>query len=153
MTGTPQNSPAGDKSRAEFERLIGELRPKLHRYCARMTGSAIDGEDVAQEALAKAVEARATNDLGAGAAIERPEAWLFRIAHNTALDFLRRRARAEEPRADEAMAMIADPVDTAEQRQIAAASFRSFMRLPVALSRRPLTPSVAVPALRSMLQR
>jgi RNA polymerase sigma-70 factor (ECF subfamily) len=28
--------------------------------------------------------------------------------------------------------MIADPVDSAEQRQIAAASFRSFMRLPVA---------------------
>ena len=132
MTETPQSSSAGDESRAEFERLIGELRPKLHRYCARMTGSAIDGEDVVQETLAKAIEARATNDFGAGAAIERPEAWLFRIAHNTALDFLRRRARAEEARADEAMAMIADPIDSAEQRQFAAASFRSFMRLPVA---------------------
>jgi len=41
MTDTPRNSAAGDESRAEFERLIGELRPKLHRYCARMTGSAI----------------------------------------------------------------------------------------------------------------
>ena len=71
MTETPQSSPAGDESRADFERLIGELRPKLHRYCARMTGSVIDGEDVVQEALAKAVEARATNDPGAGAAIAR----------------------------------------------------------------------------------
>jgi hypothetical protein len=37
--------------RAAFERLLGELRPKLHRYCARMTGSVIDGEDVVQDAL------------------------------------------------------------------------------------------------------
>ncbi|TGT62291.1 RNA polymerase sigma factor, partial [bacterium M00.F.Ca.ET.159.01.1.1] len=40
-----------------FDRLFGELRPKLHRYCARMTGSVVDGEDVLQEALAKAFEA------------------------------------------------------------------------------------------------
>jgi RNA polymerase sigma-70 factor (ECF subfamily) len=46
---------AGD--RATFERLIAELRPKLHRYCARIAGSVIDGEDVVQEALAKAVVA------------------------------------------------------------------------------------------------
>ena len=36
--------------RAGFEQLLAELRPKLHRYCARMTGSVIDGEDVLQEA-------------------------------------------------------------------------------------------------------
>ena len=50
--GAPSRQPSAD-----FERLIGELRPKLHRYCARMTGSAIDGEDVVQEALAKLVRA------------------------------------------------------------------------------------------------
>ena len=43
--------------RAEFERLVAALRPNLHRYCARMTGSVIDGEDVVQEALLKAFEA------------------------------------------------------------------------------------------------
>src|ERR1700733_6062192 len=35
-----------DDARDQFERLLGGLRPKLHRYCARMTGSAVDGEDV-----------------------------------------------------------------------------------------------------------
>ncbi len=44
-------------ARAGFDRLLGELRPKLHRYCARMTGSVIDGEDAVQEALVKAIEA------------------------------------------------------------------------------------------------
>jgi hypothetical protein len=31
------------------------IRPKLHRYCARMVGSVIDGEDVLQDALIKAL--------------------------------------------------------------------------------------------------
>ena len=29
-----------------FLETIATLRPKLHRYCARMTGSTFDGEDV-----------------------------------------------------------------------------------------------------------
>jgi RNA polymerase sigma-70 factor, ECF subfamily len=40
-----------------FDRVLGSLRPKLHRYCARMVGSGIDGEDVVQEASLKAIEA------------------------------------------------------------------------------------------------
>jgi DNA-directed RNA polymerase specialized sigma24 family protein len=40
--------------REAFDRLVGELRPKLHRYCARMTGSVLDGEDVVHEAIVKA---------------------------------------------------------------------------------------------------
>jgi RNA polymerase sigma-70 factor (ECF subfamily) len=114
------------EARAAFDRLLGELRPKLHRYCARMTGSSIDGEDVVQEALIKAIQAY--SDTGT---IAHPEAWLFRIAHNAALDFLRRRARQDATRSDEDPDMIVDPVSTAEDRQIAAASLRTFMRLPV----------------------
>src|ERR1700745_3434077 len=95
-----------DDARGKFERLVGELRPKLHRYCARMTGSAIDGEDVVQEAFVKAVEAYP----GSGT-IVNPEAWLFRIAHNTALDLLRQRARHHVGQAVEDTDMIVDPVD------------------------------------------
>jgi RNA polymerase sigma-70 factor (ECF subfamily) len=115
------------ESRETFERLLGELRPKLHRYCARMTGSVIDGEDVVQEALVKALEAfSSTTSIG------HPEGWLFRIAHNAALDFLRRRARQDSARSDEDPEMIVDPVTIADDRQIAAASLRTFMRLSVA---------------------
>ena len=121
------DSGAAAGSRDAFDRLLGELRPKLHRYCARMTGSAIDGEDVVQEALVKAIEAYART-----AAIADPEGWLFRIAHNAALDFLRRRARHVAAHADEDLDMIVDPVSAADERQIAAAGLRVFMRLPVA---------------------
>jgi RNA polymerase sigma-70 factor, ECF subfamily len=37
-----------------FHETITSLRPSLHRYCARMTGSVLDGEDVVQEALFRA---------------------------------------------------------------------------------------------------
>jgi RNA polymerase sigma-70 factor (ECF subfamily) len=110
-----------------FDGLLAGMRPRLHRYCARMVGSAIDGEDVLQDALIKAVESHAT-----AGAIGNPEGWLFRIAHNTALDFLRRRNRQEALRSAEEVDMIADPADAVLSRQIASASLRTFMRLPVA---------------------
>jgi len=110
-----------------IDSLLAEMRPKLHRYCARMVGSVIDGEDVLQDALIKAVESFAS-----AGPISNPEGWLFRIAHNTALDFLRRRNRQQALRSDEELDMIADPLDPVLSRQIASASLRTFMRLPVA---------------------
>jgi RNA polymerase sigma-70 factor (ECF subfamily) len=114
--------------KAEFERLLAELRPRLHRYCARMTGSVIDGEDVLQETLVKAIEAFPHTGPLANA-----EGWLFRIAHNAALDFLRRRSRREDVQGgDESLEAIADPDSEIERRQAADASLRTLMRLPVA---------------------
>lgn len=71
---------------AEFEAALPALRPDLHRYAARMTGSVIDGEDVVQEALLKASRA-----LAGGLGVTNLRSWLFGIAHNTALNFLRSR--------------------------------------------------------------
>lgn len=77
--------PAMIEARDRFMELVGELRPELHRYCARMTGSVFDGEDVVQDTLAKAYYAL-------GQMREPPDLkpWLFRIAHNTAMDLLKR---------------------------------------------------------------
>jgi RNA polymerase sigma-70 factor (ECF subfamily) len=111
----------------DLDRLLAELRPELHRYCARMVGSVIDGEDVVQDALIKAVES-----FSASAPVGNPQAWLFRIAHNTALDFLRHRNRQQGFRSGEEVDMIADPADVLDSRQVASASLRTFMRLPVA---------------------
>jgi RNA polymerase sigma-70 factor (ECF subfamily) len=111
----------------DIDALLVAMRPKLHRYCARMTGSVIDGEDVLQDALIKAVESFAS-----AGQIGNPEGWLFRIAHNTALDFLRRRNRQQALLATEEVDMMADQLDAVAGRQIAQASLRTFMRLPVA---------------------
>jgi RNA polymerase sigma-70 factor, ECF subfamily len=111
--------------RDQFEGLVGEIRPKLHRYCARMTGSAVDGEDVVQDALMKALAA--LPDVGV---LDNPEGWLFRIAHNTALDFLRRRARGPMMQQDEALDMIAAPASPDQDHEAAMMGLRTFMRLP-----------------------
>jgi RNA polymerase sigma-70 factor (ECF subfamily) len=111
----------------DIDGLLAEMRPQLHRYCARMVGSVIDGEDVLQDALIKAMESFSPQG-----EIGNPRGWLFRIAHNTALDFLRRRNRQEALRSGEEVDMIADPADTLLSREIAGASLRTFMRLPVA---------------------
>src|SRR3954464_621089 len=81
-TSSPSPKPA--HTQAEFEDLINDIRPELHRYVTRMVGSAVDGEDVVQEALAKAY-----NSLGMLTPASNLRGWLFRIAHNKAIDYLR----------------------------------------------------------------
>lgn len=74
-----------------FLETISTLRPALHRYCARMTGSVMDGEDVVQEALFEAYRKLDKFDQS------RPlKPWLFRLAHNRCIDFLRRRGVRDE---------------------------------------------------------
>src|ERR1043166_7777393 len=87
-----------------FLETIGQLRPQLHRYCSRMTGSITDGEDVVQDALFRAYRSLDTYD------DSRPLApWLFRIAHNHCLDFLGRRGVRREAEAAVAKPASSNP--------------------------------------------
>ncbi|HEV8380987.1 MAG TPA: sigma-70 family RNA polymerase sigma factor, partial [Gemmatimonadales bacterium] len=74
--------------------------------CARMTGSVLDGEDVAQEVLFRAYRKLDTFDES-----QPLKPWLFRIAHNACIDFLRRREVRE---AAEAASVAPDSVDPLE---------------------------------------
>ncbi|WP_256364271.1 sigma-70 family RNA polymerase sigma factor [Ensifer sp. ZNC0028] len=104
----------------DFEDRLREVRPRLHRYCARMTGSAVDGEDVLQDTLIKAVQARAD-----GVKVDNLEGWLLRIAHNTSLDFLRRRSRHK-------IVPLFDDMEDAPlpEADIVAVGFQTFLQLP-----------------------
>jgi len=71
-----------------------------------MTGSVVDGEDVVQDALFQAYRKLDTFDDA------RPLApWLFRIAHNRCVDFLRRRGVREAAEADAVGSDSVVPVD------------------------------------------
>lgn len=117
-------SEAISKAREEFLSMVEGLRPELHRYCARLTGSVIEGEDIVQEALAKGFY---TLSLYPEAPPLRP--WLFRIAHNAAIDFLKSHGhRYTEARAD------FDDVagyDDAPDPTVVRAALARFVSLPV----------------------
>jgi RNA polymerase sigma-70 factor (ECF subfamily) len=120
----------GGVDQAQFLALVAALRPELHRYCARLTGSVIDGEDVVQDAIAKGLAA-----LPALETATPLRAWLFRIAHNQALDLLRRRAvRAAEPieaAEDAADPDAPDPLETLMRQEAVRMAVSRFAELPV----------------------
>ena len=116
--------PAMMEARDRFMELVDELRPELHRYCARMTGSVFDGEDVLQDTLAKAYYA-----LGQMLQPPRLRPWLFRIAHNTAMDFLKR----HEHKYVDVVADVpepAQPEDAAVDPEMIEAALAAFVELP-----------------------
>lgn len=91
-----------------FLETISALRPALHRYCARMTGSVMDGEDVVQEALFEAYRKLDQFDQN------RPlKPWLFRIAYNRCIDLLRRRGVRDEAETAAALPEATAPTDPA----------------------------------------
>jgi RNA polymerase sigma-70 factor, ECF subfamily len=123
-----EHSSDGDH-RARMLALAEELRPELHRYCARLMGSVIEGEDVVQDTLVRAFVA--LPDLQEAAPLR---AWLFRIAHNRALDLLRGRAvRKAEPieaASDVADAASPDPVEMLMRKEAVDTAVSRFAELP-----------------------
>lgn len=101
-----------------FEESCAALRPDLHRFCTRMTGTAWDGEDVVHEALATALGRR--DELREAGSLR---SWLFRIAHTKCIDFLRARRPTEELEdAEDDMARPDDDLDDKRRVERALAS-------------------------------
>ena len=121
-------TPDSDR-RARLIAEAGALRPELHRYCARLMGSVIDGEDVVQDTLARALVALQEME-------ETPplRPWLFRIAHNRAIDLLRGRSlRMAEPieaAADVADPASPDPVEMLMRQEAVKTAVSRFAELP-----------------------
>jgi RNA polymerase sigma-70 factor (ECF subfamily) len=100
---------AGDA--AAFQRIVDATSTRLVRLAARMLGSAVDAEDVVQEAYVKAYRALVTGEFDGRANVST---WLYRIVTNQAIDAMRGRARRPKPTdmADESISDLA----SAEQK-------------------------------------
>jgi RNA polymerase sigma factor (sigma-70 family) len=126
-TGSPLSS---HDRQARLVAMAAEVRPELHRYCARLMGSVIDGEDVVQDTLLRALVA--LQDLEDVPPL-RP--WLFRVAHNRALDLLRgRTVRHAEPldSAPEVADMgNPDPLEMLMRQEAVKTAVSRFADLPV----------------------
>lgn len=74
-----------------FETLVGPYRRELHVHCYRILGSMEDAEDILQETFMAAWQALEHFD---GRAVR---AWLYRIATNRCLNYLRSASRRPQP--------------------------------------------------------
>ncbi len=121
MTQTP---PTLTEAREQFLTLVESVRPELHRYCARLTGSVIDGEDIVQDTLAKAFYA-----LSLLVDVPPLRPWLFRIAHNAGLDFLKSHGRKYV----ESVADVAEVAGFEDKPDplVVRAALATFLSLPV----------------------
>ena len=82
----------GDGDDAAFEELYRRYADRLFRYCASILGSREEAEEAVQSVLFSAYRALREP----GREVRQVRAWLYRIAHNRALDMLRRRRDAEQ---------------------------------------------------------
>jgi RNA polymerase sigma-70 factor (ECF subfamily) len=123
----------------EFLTAAAPLRPMLHKYCARLLGSVTDAEDLVHDTLIKAFTAPSTPT---DPQLLRP--WLFKIAHNRAIDLLRAQAiknnhalqenDAVAEREQQARFASADndPLQHLIQQETLAISLGAFVHLPIA---------------------
>lgn len=128
-TTAPAQSPsevpsALAQAREQFLSMVDAVRPELHRYCARLTGSVIDGEDIVQDALARAFYA-----LSLQSEMPALRPWLFRIAHNAALDHLKSHGRKLTDVRDDLDEVL--DVDERPDPMAVRAALGSFVSLPV----------------------
>jgi RNA polymerase sigma-70 factor, ECF subfamily len=118
------------EAREQFLAMVAGVRPELHRYCARLTGSVIEGEDIVQDTLAKAFYA-----LTQTPEVPPLRPWLFRIAHNAAIDFLRAHGRKQTDLTAEMDDLADDSApydDEARDPRVVRAALARFLALPIA---------------------
>ena len=110
-------------ARQAFDALARDVRIDLHRYCSRMVGSSIEGEDVVQDVLAKTFYQ--LSELGGVANLR---GWLFKVAHNKALDHLRRYDR-KHGTALESDVTAREEVDALERAEVTTLGLSYFAKL------------------------
>jgi RNA polymerase sigma-70 factor (ECF subfamily) len=83
------------ESMGEFERELGALLPRLRRFTHALSHNAADADDLAGQAVERAIRARDQWTPGT-----RLDSWVYRIARNLWIDETRarsRRSRVERP--------------------------------------------------------
>lgn len=128
-------------SQAAFEQIVRRYQRPVLSLLVRLTGDRALAEDLAQETFIKAVRSLAAFDVS-----RRLSAWILRIAHNTAIDAMRRRriravsidtaARPGDYPPEPAAPSVPDPVERAALNhalETALATLRPDQREAVAL--------------------
>ncbi|HWM92201.1 MAG TPA: sigma-70 family RNA polymerase sigma factor [Thermoanaerobaculia bacterium] len=124
-------------SQEAFRDLVVRFERPVYSLIARMVQDPSTAEDLAQEAFVKAYRSLRTYDTS-----RKLSSWLFKIAHNTAIDHLRKNApetvSLEAPQEEDGRGGLAavlsdssieDPAAAAERRDMARSLERAISRL------------------------
>lgn len=97
-----------------FAQLYEEYFDRIYRYLVFKIGNAMEAEDMTQQVFLKALRS-ISSFKWKGVSFS---AWLFRIAHNQAIDYLRRKTKRVAVPLNEALVSSGDnPQMMAEQRE------------------------------------
>jgi RNA polymerase sigma factor (sigma-70 family) len=117
-------------ARARLSSVLVEFRADLHRYCARLTGSIFDGEDIVQDVITRALEVAEQLD-----ETTPLKPWLLRMAHNRSVDHIRRQARRRGPSLEAVLDVpdekTPDPSETLLHKEAITAALSTFLSLPI----------------------
>ena len=100
-------------NQSAFTQLYDEHFDRIYRYVYFRVNSRAEAEDLTQEVFIKALGA-----IGSYKQRKVPFAsWLFRIAHNQIIDYVRKQSKQKRASLDEAAEVsVEDPVTMAEQK-------------------------------------
>jgi RNA polymerase sigma factor (sigma-70 family) len=101
---------AADGNQRAFAAIFERYHQDLYRYCAAILGNAEDAQDAVQNTMLKVLRALPGDEREL-----KLKPWLYRIAHNEAIDLIRARKIAE-PIDAEAASGVAGPAEEAEAR-------------------------------------
>lgn len=103
----------------ELTAVIEQFQAPLLRYAGRMLRNNVQAQDIVQDALIKFLQHRQDSD----EPIRNVQAWLYRVTHNLALDYIRRyqrqKSRQDDLQAELEDAGIDDPATQLERRDAA----------------------------------
>lgn len=116
-----------------FARLVARHLDSVHRYLTRLTRSPADADELSQETFLRLWQR--ADSFRPGTA--RLTTWLHRIAHNLAVDAMRRRPATVDVPAPQLQEMIDGMVDPAADPEVLAASERRGQRLEAAIAALP----------------
>lgn len=122
MIATSELSKGSDREGEHFGRQLVEMLPMLRNYATKLCGNGVEAEDLAQEAVTRGWQARASFEPGTNL-----KSWLLTILRNRYFSQFRKRRR-EFPLDDHDMSMPGD------EAILAAAELRSVARAMTRLS-------------------
>ncbi len=126
METTEKSGPSAAAASGErvFEEIMAAHETALLRYAARLVNDVSAAQDIVQEAFIKLLDVWR---IGAQPTVNL-RSWLYRITHNTAIDYIRRERRLrrlhENEAAERQMTAAPDAADRSERIQMALEQLR-----------------------------